>query len=195
VPARPEAAVHVSTFREAPLNVDETERGRVLRAQQGDVEAFSALVEAHWCALVRFARSIVGETDAEDCVQDAFVRAWTKLGGLREPDAFPSWIMRIVARRCFRRGRFLARLLPFAMAPEPVAACATGDLELEQTLSLLAPRQRAVMHLTVVEGFSDSEIARALRITAASVRSHRRKARRTLRAALRVSSSGGGGTE
>jgi RNA polymerase sigma factor (sigma-70 family) len=175
--------------------VDETERGLVVRAQHGEVEAFSALVELHWCALVRFARSVVGDTDAEDCVQDALVRVWAKLGGLREPSAFGGWIMRIVARRCFRRGRLLARLLPFTAAPVQVVPAGTGSFEVDQLLALLAPRQRAVMHLTVVEGYSDSEIAAGLGITAASVRSHRRKARAVLRGALGVAAAGDGGEE
>ena len=175
--------------------MDETERGLVVRAQHGDVEAFSALVERHWFALVRFSRSVVGDRDAEDCVQDSLVRAWAKLGGLREPSAFRGWIMRIVARRCFRRGLRLARLLPFTAAPVQITAAETGGVEVDQLLGLLAPRQRAVMHLTIVEGYSDSEIASGLGITAASVRSHRRKARIVLRAALGAEAAGEGGRE
>jgi RNA polymerase sigma factor (sigma-70 family) len=173
--------------------VDETERGLVQRAQQGDVEAFSNLVERHWCGLVRFSRSVVGDRDAEDCVQDALVRAWAKLGALREPAAFQGWLIRIVARRCFRRSRWLARLLPVTAAPVRVVSGAEEQFEVEQALALLAPRQRAVMHLTIVEGYTDSEIAGSLGITAASVRSHRRKARERLRGALRGPEPGQGG--
>ncbi len=173
--------------------MDETERGLVVRARIGDVDAFSSLVELHWCALVRFARSVGGEADAEDCVQEAFVAAWRKLPGLREPEAFPGWMMRIVARKCFRRGRWAARLRPLVAAPHLQAPSATGALEVEQVLGLLAPRQRAVMHLTVVEGFTDAEIGRGLGIAASSVRSHRRKAREILRLALRAPAAGKGG--
>ncbi len=172
--------------------MDETGRGLVVRAQLGDVEAFSSLVELHWCALVRFARSVIGDAEAEDCVQDAFVAAWRKLKGLRQPEAFPGWMMRIVARKCFRSGRRAARLLPFAAAPLMLVSAGTEDVDVQQILGLLAPRQRAVMHLTVVEGLSDSEIGRGLGITAASVRSHRRKARENLRLALRAPASGKG---
>jgi RNA polymerase sigma factor (sigma-70 family) len=60
----------------------------------------------------------------------------------------------------------------------------------EQVLSILAPRQRAVMYFTVIEGMSDSEIGRALGITAASVRSHRRRARERLQQVLHNESRG-----
>ena len=54
------------------------------------------------------------------------------------------------------------------------------ELDLERLLAGLAPRQRAVMHLSVVEGRTDTEIAERMAITAASVRSHRRRARQRL---------------
>ncbi len=152
----------------------------ILRAQQRDADAFSILVERRWSYLVRFARSIVGEADAEDVVQDGLLRAWDKLPRLRAAEAFPFWIVRIVSRFCFRRARRRRSMVPLSTAPEPFDPGSEGRLEaihVENILSALAPRQRAVMHLTLIEGMSDSEISTALGITAASVRSHRRRAR------------------
>ena len=63
--------------------------------------------------------------------------------------------------------------------------------EVERILKMLAPRQRAVMHLTVVEGMSDSEIGSVMGIDAASVRSHRRRAKERLRPVLAEASAGG----
>ena len=149
--------------------------------------AFSTLVERHWFPLVRFARSVLGEADAEDCVQDALLAAWTKLPGLRHPEAFGAWLHRIVARRSFSRLRRDGRLTSLDLAgssPDPVASSGTETVDVEQTLARLAPRQRAVMHLTVIEEMTDSEIAGALGITAASVRSHRRRGREALLRAL-----------
>jgi len=159
----------------------------VQRACEGDAEAFRNLVESHWLPLVRFARSIVGESDAEDVVQDSFVVAWKKLKALENPESFHPWMMRIVARRCFRRAGVLGRFLPWIAntgSPEPSVPAATGEFEVERILSLLPARQRAVMHLTVIEGMSDNEIGRALGIRAASVRSHRRRARQILASLL-----------
>jgi len=60
--------------------MDEGERALVIRAQSGDMEAFTALVESSWVRLVRFARSVVGSRDAEDAVQNGLVKAWWKAG-------------------------------------------------------------------------------------------------------------------
>jgi RNA polymerase sigma-70 factor (ECF subfamily) len=163
--------------------VDANELELVRRAQRGEIEAFSALVERYWMRLVGFARSVVGAPDSEDCVQEAMVVIWEKLPTLRDCGAFPAWGMRIVARRCLRRARKRPRLVPLDDLPEaadPGSAGSREAIHVEQVLARLPPRQKAVMHLTVIEGMTDSEIGAALGIHAASVRSHRRRARESL---------------
>ncbi|MCB1034965.1 MAG: sigma-70 family RNA polymerase sigma factor, partial [Acidobacteria bacterium] len=153
----------------------------VLEAARGDRGAFRGLVEAHWTRLVALARSVVGDLEAEDAVQEGFVDAWRKLGRLRDPSAFRAWLTRIVLRRCLKRARRIRFHVPLEEAPEVAAEASPPDLDVPALLARLAPRQRAVMHLTLVEELSDSEIAHLLHITAASVRSHRRRARERLR--------------
>jgi RNA polymerase sigma-70 factor (ECF subfamily) len=148
---------------------------RVARARAGDPEAFGDLVKLNWERLVRLARSIVGEAAAEDAVQESLLVAWRKLGKLARDESFRPWVTRIVFRRCLRlRGRRAPLENPPAREGpgNPETAVWAGEL-----LSHLARRQRAVMHLTVVEGHTDGEIGGMLGITAASVRSHRRRAR------------------
>ncbi len=153
----------------------------VLAAAAGSREAFGALVEAHWAGLVRLARSVVGDADAEDVVQDALVVAWTRLRGLSEPARFGAWVSRIVFRRCLRASRGRRPSVPLEAVAEPAAAPdPAAALGVWQVLVRLAPRQRAVLHLTAVEGMSDSEIAPLLGITPASVRAHRRRARESV---------------
>ncbi len=150
----------------------------VVAAQGGDLRAFGSLVEGHWAMLVRLARSVVGEADAEDLAQDALLVAWRKLGALAEPARFPSWVTRIVFRRSLRRARRLKREVGLAQLGERAQAPTTeSDLYVGEVLSRLAPRQRAVLHLTVIEGMADSEIGTALGISASSVRVHRQRAR------------------
>jgi len=160
------------------LGVNDGCAGLVGAALGGDRQAFGRLVESHWAGLVRLARSVVGDIEAEDAVQDALIVAWRKLPTLAEVAAFTPWLTRIVVRRCLRRVRFRRRLVPLEAAPQgshnPDAA---GLLAARQVLGRLAPRQRAVLHLTVVEGMSDGEIGAALGIAASSVRAHRRRAR------------------
>jgi len=167
--------------------MNDGEEAAVARAAAGDQAAFGALVEAHWGRLLRLARSVVGDADAADAVQDGLLVAWRGLPALRQPAAFPAWLTRVVTRRALARARRRApwwrRLRPLAEAEgvaAPEEAGGNGEIDVARLLAALAPRQRAVMHLTVVEGMSDGEIGRALGIAAASVRSHRRRARHRL---------------
>ena len=168
--------------------MDADERTLVIRAQSGDIDAFSGLVASHWVRLVRFARSVVRSDDAEDLVQNGLVKAWEKLAALRDPGAFSAWLLRIVSRECFSHARRNRRLVPLSEIRDPSDPAGRDRIEainVERVLAVLPARQRAVMHLTVVEGMSDSEIGEALHITAASVRSHRRRAKENLNSVLR----------
>lgn len=154
----------------------------IRRASQGDPIAFGQLVEHHWARLVRLARSVVGEADAEDAVQDGLIRAWRKLSQLTEPAAFSAWVSRVVVRVCLRRARSSrAALVSLDASPEPqFRSNPDAAIDVGRLLASLPPKQRAVMHLTVVEGMTDSEIAPILGIAASSVRAHRRRARQRL---------------
>lgn len=153
----------------------------VARARGGDRAAFAELVEGQWQRWVSLARSVVGEAEAEDLVQDTLIHLWHRLDELRDPGAFSSWVARALMRRALRWRRRWLGWLPLAAAPEPQApAAGTDGIDAARLLALLAPRQRAVLHLTVVEGLSDSEIGTLLDIAPASVRSHRRRAREAL---------------
>jgi len=153
----------------------------VLEARAGDREAFGALVEMHWNRWVRLARSVVGEASAEDVVQEGLLIGWRKLPRLSTPAAFGPWVTRIVYRRCLRSLRRRGPEASPESSSEPrEAARSESAIWVEQLLAALAPRQRAVMHLTVVEGRTDREIADLLGITAASVRAHRRRGRQRL---------------
>ena len=147
----------------------------------GDREAFSDLAAAHWRRLLGLARSIVADLEAEGVVQDGLVKAWTKIGRLREPAAFASWLTRIVANTAVaraRRKRIFQPLNGAEFAAREISPDARIDVQ--RLLGRLAPRQRAVLHLTVVEGLSDSEIAGVLGISASSVRVHRLRGRQQL---------------
>src|SRR3954468_18259529 len=61
----------------------------------GDLKAFEQLVERHRDVVVRVAARIVGEDDAEDIAQDAFLRAYHRLGRWRGDGAFRTWLLQI----------------------------------------------------------------------------------------------------
>lgn len=165
----------------------ELDTATVERAMAGDRCAYGELVAACWTSLVRLARGIVGDADAEDAVQDALVTAGSKLAELRRPQSFLAWVRRLVVRSCLRHRRRAGtrRLLPLlaGATPAPVAAPETdldAGIDVERVLATLPVRQRAVLYLTAVEGLSDGEIARLLAVRAATVRSLRRHGRRRL---------------
>jgi RNA polymerase sigma-70 factor (ECF subfamily) len=159
----------------------------VLAARHGDSAAYGALVETCWSDLVRFARSIVGDADAEDIVQESLVRAWKDLSQLREDDRFQGWVTTAVFRRCLRWKRWSWwRRERLGKMPAPLApADPAPGLDVARLLGRLTRRQRAVLHLTVVEGMSDAEVARVLSMTPGTVRAHRRRARESLGRILR----------
>jgi RNA polymerase sigma-70 factor (ECF subfamily) len=79
--------------------VDQT--SLVERASQGDHEAFGVLVGAHLARLDTAARLILRDPDlARDAVQEATLRAWKNLRGLREPSKFGPWLHRLTVNAC-----------------------------------------------------------------------------------------------
>ena len=163
------------------MSVVSDEHHLVRRAIEGDRGAFSDLAATRWRRLLGLARSIVADLEAEDVVQDALLTAWRKLGSLRDAAAFDAWLTRIVANAAVgraRRRRFFAPI-------DGVDVAAPGNrveerIDVGRLLRRLAPRQRAVLHLTTVEGLTDREIGRVLGITPSSVRAHRLRARKRL---------------
>ena len=73
----------------------------VRRAQAGDREAFGELVSRHTRGMLAIARAyFASEADAEDAVQDAFIKAFEALGQLESPSRFAAWLARITAHTC-----------------------------------------------------------------------------------------------
>jgi RNA polymerase sigma-70 factor (ECF subfamily) len=160
--------------------------GLAREAQGGDQRAFGGLVEACWADLVRFARSVAGEADAEDVVQESLVAAWQDLAGLREPARVRAWLTSIVFRRALRRLRWWRlRTALDEVRGRVASADPSAAIDVARLLDRLAPRQRAVLHMTVVEGMTDAEIAETIRMAPATVRAHRRRARERIAQLLR----------
>src|SRR5512145_1976252 len=90
--------------------VEEGDAELVLRIRGGDVGAYSVLVARYRDRLGRYAVRMIGNReDAEEALQDAFVRAYRSLAKCDEPERFAPWFFRILANRCrtagTRRGR------------------------------------------------------------------------------------------
>ena len=81
------------------------QRDLVERAREGDHDAFAVLAGAAVARLDAAARLILRDRElARDAVQDAMIRAWRDLPGLRDPDRFDAWLRRLTVQCLHRRG-------------------------------------------------------------------------------------------
>lgn len=158
--------------------------GLVERARQGDHEAFGVLVGAHLSRLDTAARLILRDPElARDAVQDATLRAWKNLRGLRDPDRFDAWLHRLTVNACLdlarkRRGRvFEIELTPLHDAPVPDATSRVADaLYVERMLAGVDPAQRAVVVLHYYLDLTLPETAAALGIPVGTAKSRLNRA-------------------
>jgi RNA polymerase sigma-70 factor (ECF subfamily) len=95
----------------------------VRRVLTGDVEAFSLLVDRHHARALRVATHLLGSPDdAEDVVQEAFLRAYRHLGSYREQERFGAWLVRIVVNQCRTRVAKESRYQPLDSLPADLDA-------------------------------------------------------------------------
>ncbi len=188
-----------------PITAQTPDAELATRGAHGDERAFEAIMRRHNQLLFRTARSIVkNDTEAEDVVQEAYLRAWRALGSFRADARLSTWLVRIVANEAFGRlRRKEAPVIPLDAAmisPEPAIQAALTDepdhrpeptamrTELRQLLEaridLLPDAFRTVFMLRAVEEMSVEEVAQALAIPEATVRTRFFRARSLLREGL-----------
>ena len=145
------------------------QRGLVVRAQEGDHDAFTALVDQVVARLDSAARLILRDPDlARDAVQDSLIRAWRDLPGLRDPDRFDAWLHRITTNACLDLARRRRRVIEVDI--EPVDMPAGYDLAggvaqrelLDRAMHGLSPAHRAVIVLHYFVGLPMPEVAIAM---------------------------------
>jgi len=164
----------------------------VARARAGDESARAELVMRHHAGCLRFARHLLGhEADAEDAVQDTFVRAFAGLGRYQERDAFHGWLFQILVHRCrsaaSKRARQRERFVSDAQAVERAAV--DGDEALRDTQRTLAVALRGldVDHreaflLKVGEDMEYEEMARLTGVQVSALKMRVKRARDHVRA-------------
>src|SRR3989442_1114216 len=171
----------------------------LVRARQGDNDAFRALVERHSQQAFRLAFRMTGnEQDAEDVVQESFLRAHRQLGRFQARSNFGTWLYRIVANCSVdliraRKSRRIdggiddleaAPELPSVQGPERLARSAELRGRVDLALSDLSPLERAAFTLRHGEGRSIHEIGKTLGLGTSATKHSVFRAVRKLRAAL-----------
>lgn len=191
---------------EAGLQAGANDLELVRRARQGDLPAFSELVTRHERKIFRLTQHITGNReDAEDALQDAFLKAYTKLHQFQEGSQFYTWLVRIAVNESLMRLRKRRNTPPMVSLDEPVETddglipreigawddnpeqrFARQELQeiLDREMKSMPDIFRTVLALRDLEQISTEETARMLDISVPAVKSRLLRARLHLRERL-----------
>ena len=182
-------AMGIRQFRLSPM--DEV---LVKRAREGDTAAFEELIRLHSGRVHRMLTRVLGSpTDAEDVVQETFLKAWRALPRFRGEAQFSTWLYRIAINEANRR---LAREAPRRALPiedvlvevpdvseGPADAAQGAELQrfLEQCIAELPAHYRAAVVLRDVEGLTNEEAAELLELELRNFKSRLHRGRMEIR--------------
>jgi RNA polymerase sigma-70 factor (ECF subfamily) len=213
IPGAAQRERRVEPFREpiaAPEAAQEgqtEDAGLAAACRSGDLRAYERLYFLHGARMKNLARNILGSpTDAEDAVQETFLKVQRSIGSFRGQSSFVTWTFRILVNTCYdaRRSRLRKKEVAVedeqqrddvAPRPEPRAAVAHPSLRLalERALTKLTRHQRDVFLLYEVEGFRHAEISAMLEISEAASKNTLFQAKKNLRQMLEPPRASGAG--
>jgi RNA polymerase sigma-70 factor (ECF subfamily) len=145
-------------------------RALIRAAQQGDVRAFATLVDLYYARCLRFALHMLSNRgDAEEAVQDTFVRVYRALATYVDRESFEPWLFRILANRCRSAGareRRRAEFVEFGEVPERASERRHLDAiawreEIARALAALPAEQREAFLMRHVEDLTYDDMAMA----------------------------------
>ncbi|HSN18813.1 MAG TPA: sigma-70 family RNA polymerase sigma factor [Gammaproteobacteria bacterium] len=185
-------AMRLPELRQVPTASDD-DASLAARARQGDTRAFEQLYRRYVARVNAVCLRLAGNRAlAEECVQDAFVKAWQSLDGFRGDASFGTWVHRIAVNTVLERHRTQLRQAAWVTSgdDELMESVAGADAEpghgmdLEQCIAELPPAARMVFVLFDVEGHSHEEIAVMTGLAVGTSKAHLHRARQLLRARL-----------
>jgi len=144
------------------------ERGRIAASLQGDQAAFESLIREYQRMVHSLCYRMTGSmTDAEDLAQETFIAAYQRLDKFRGEARFSSWLYRIAVNQCLnwrKRIRRQEQLHQDWVEQEQVLSQEKlkDTQRVQDALLDLHPKQRAALILTIYDGLSHAEAARAL---------------------------------
>ncbi len=175
------------------------------RAKEGDMEAFSYLVERYENKILNYCYRMVGnDTDAEDITQEVFVKLYRFIGSYAGQSAFSTWLYKIASNVCLdylrktkrHRGtvsinqqnsegeEFSLSIEDEGLTPYENAQLSEARLALSKAIQALGEDQRQVIILREVEGLSYDEIAAITGMATGTVKSRINRARLSLKKIL-----------
>lgn len=163
------------------------ESAAIKQCQKGDPQAFRWIYDRYGQPLLAVARRMLGDSaEAEDAVQNTFIRVFKAIGRFRGDARFSTWLFRIHMRVCLDH---LAKRRPEATEHiEQLSQTTARDHALRMTLdtaiAALPDQQRACFVLHSISAMKQSEIAESLGLSVGGVKSNIFHAKRKLRAVL-----------
>jgi RNA polymerase sigma-70 factor (ECF subfamily) len=181
------------TSTASPLPIAD-EAGLVARARERDAAAFEQLIVAHAPPLQRMLRRILGNPpDAEDALQETFLKAWRAIDRFRGEARFSTWLYRIALNEARRKQAYDAhrRALPIddvmlelpdlGAGPDTLAESAELELFIEQCVAELPANYREAVVLRDVEGLSNEDAAAVLELDLRNFKSRLHRGRMAIR--------------
>jgi len=188
-----------------PAEVNPQDAALAAACQAGDMRAYERLYRLQGARMKNLARNLLGTmSDAEDAVQETFLKVQRSIASFRGQSSFVTWTFRILVNTChdLRRSRMRKKeIVPDeredrALPPEPRAPGGhpTLKLALERAIAQLTQHQRDVFLLYEVEGFRHAEIAEMMEISETASKNTLFQAKKNLRQVLEAprSSQAGG---
>jgi len=180
--------------RPAVVNALSEDAALAAACRSGDLRAYERLYAMHGARMKNLARNVLGNPiDAEDAVQETFLKVQRSIASFRGQSSFATWTYRILINTCYDARRSRLRKKEVANhdseetprhEPRAPGAHPALRMALERALAKLTQHQRDVFLLYEVEGFRHAEIARMLEMTEAASKNTLFQAKKNLRQML-----------
>ena len=155
-------------------------------AQAGDVHAFSQLYETVYRDLYRFALyTLQHPQDAEDAVSETVMDAFAQITVLRKPEAFRSWIFRILSAKCNRHIRqYVNSAAPLDESVPAAGHDLNESIDVRMAFAQLSREERLILSMNLFAGYSSQEIGDVMGMSPNTVRSKQSRALKKMQSRL-----------
>lgn len=143
-----------------------------------DPEFFASLYESVYRDLFKYAYYVLGNVeDAEDAVSAAVLDGYASFDKLRDVTAFKSWMFAILSAKCKRRLKtYVNKTVELPETLEAKSTDTESNLDVRKAFWALNPKERQIVAMSVIAGYSSREIARMLMMNDNTVRSVQKRA-------------------